>query len=127
MMAQKITTICDRHLEITGEEVEGQGWTFGASPEGVESPEIYTVDLCEECSKDLVDTVRMVRELGRPLNPRRRRRGHHGKAPAPAADEVAHACPFPDCGRAFPTRQGVAMHVTRAHGVRLLEYEAERG
>jgi hypothetical protein len=70
------------------------------------------IDLCEQHveSWGLVALAAQMSKYGRaPERPVKR-------APSRAAAEVqSFACTEPDCGRSFPTAQGLTMHRTRKH------------
>lgn len=123
-MAQKIATICDRHLETTGEEVPAVSWSVGIAPTIAGDTRPVDIDLCDECAKDLDDVIAMVTAYGRSTKPRKRR---HRATSTPDGEVAAHVCPVAGCGRSFPKRQGVSMHVTRMHGAKLTELEAAAG
>ena len=91
-MAQRIQVLCDFHME-KDEEVEGSPLTFGLA-QGGSKMSTYEVDLCEVCSKELVDLLAQVSTVGRQVpGPKRK---SPAKASAPKSPAVASPTAGPE-------------------------------
>lgn len=78
-MAQRIQVLCDMHLDRE-EEVDGQPITFGMG-QNPNKLTTYEVDLCEVCSKELVDMLTQFAELGRQVTGPKRTAAKAAPAP----------------------------------------------
>jgi hypothetical protein len=108
-MAQDIIirTLCDVCLAEDDRHHDGKPYTLG------DGPALFDIDLCVEHAAALADLMRHARA---------RKGRRKPAAPVPASPKAgvagAYVCDEPECGRAFPSAQGLSMHRFRAHGRR---------
>lgn len=123
-MAQRIVTDCDVHA-ARDETVPGQAVDVAVRTDGG-SFRFVTIDLCEACSKPLVDLLVEFVEHGRDFDPvskaafagtatgTGRKRGRPVGTQIKERTEKSQDCPL--CGNVYASMSGMRTHLRDIHG-----------
>lgn len=143
-MAQKIVTLCDAHA-AHDEDAAGQRWEVTVLAPGESRPTTWSIDLCHDDGKTLVDLATMLTNVGRvESGPRGARKaataarnvangatahtsngrpaGGKGSAiEVPTNAAGRYPCPVAECDHDTRTKGGITSHVRDHHHLSLGE------
>ena len=136
MMAQKIVTMCDAHMATTDDEVPAFAWEVTLLAPGESKPTTWSVDLCRDHAKELLDLADTLNSVGRITEGSRKARRANARAtadrqstPAPKEAHTAPSeplaapngsmvptpCPVDGCDAVPATRKSLVSHLRHMH------------
>lgn len=132
-MAQKIVTLCDRHLTEHDEEVPGEPYRVGIQEPGGRW-RFIEIDLCKADAAEMTMFATWVEQYGREFQaPREPGTGRGRKRAKPAPESPGEETrtvepgtfPCPVCDYAGRSKSALMSHATRVHDKRLAELTGE--
>lgn len=128
MMAQRIQTVCDVHLD-RGEDVDAQTWEVLIRKLGTRT-QAREVDLCSDCSTPLEAVAAFAAEHGRtvsqsPAKARASVTPANSVTPRPGGNGQV-TCPVEGCGAVLASSGNLARHTRNVHNLSAVPRPADQ-